>query len=203
MQANAGEDSDSGRRRWPQAVAVALVVALAAAAIIAWAVSSGSGGTGRGTTDFARLKNAPPRLAALYRRGDAVIEGDTAAVQAQLDRLRGFPVVVNAWASWCGPCREEFPLFQRASASLGTRVAFLGLDTADQQPAARTFLDEEPLPYPSFTSSGWDLADTYAPGIRGLPKTAYYDARGKRVYVHQGPYSNLRELEADIHRYAL
>jgi len=200
MQANATNGTKSGRP-WPRLVAAVLAVALVVAAIVAWAVSSDSTGANGGTTDFTRLEQAPPRLAALYAGGDRLLDGEVADVQAQLDRLRGFPVVVNAWASWCAPCREEFPLFQRASARVGTRVAFLGLDTADARAAATTFLDEEPLPYPSFTSTGWELTDEFAPGIRGLPKTAYYDSTGERVFVHQGPYTSVGELLADIRRY--
>lgn len=147
------------------------------------------------------LKGAPPKLAALYAKGDEVIEGDTGDVQGQLDELHGYPVVVNAWASWCGPCREEFTLFQKASAKLGTKIGFLGLDTNDAASAAKTFLDERPLPYPSYTDTGWELADEFTPGVQGLPKTAFYDSSGKQVFVHQGPYTSLGQLESEIKKY--
>jgi cytochrome c biogenesis protein CcmG/thiol:disulfide interchange protein DsbE len=163
----------------------------------------GGGDSGNAPTpDYGKaLNGAPPKLAALYAKGDKLIEGDGDAVQSRLDDLHGFPVVVNAWASWCAPCRAEFPLFQQASAKLGTKVAFLGLDTLDSVAAAKTFLGEQPLPYPSFTSSEWTLADEFVPGVRGLPKTAYYSPAGKRVFVHQGPYTTLDQLESDIKHY--
>jgi cytochrome c biogenesis protein CcmG, thiol:disulfide interchange protein DsbE len=179
------------------------------AAALAAVLIGGLGACGSGSDDAPpppdykqALKGAPPKLAALYAQGDEILQGDASDVQARLDGLRGYPVVVNAWASWCGPCREEFPLFQQAVAKIGTKAGFLGLDTQDTEAAAKTFLDERPLPYPSYTDTGWDLADEFTPGVRGLPKTAFYDAAGKRVFVHQGPYTSVDQLEADIKHYA-
>jgi thiol-disulfide isomerase/thioredoxin len=108
--------------------------------------------------------------------------------------------VVNVWASWCGPCRFEFPYFQAAAAKYGDRVAFIGLDSEDSDAAARTFLDELPLPYPSVTDPDGDSRDEYE--LRGFPATAFYDSKGQRVYVRPGPYRSADELAADIDKYA-
>jgi cytochrome c biogenesis protein CcmG/thiol:disulfide interchange protein DsbE len=151
--------------------------------------------------DYQRaLAGAPAPLAKLYDQGDTLIPGGVDELQAQLDALRGHPVVVNAWASWCGPCRFEFPFFQEAAAQYGERVAFLGVDSYDSDAAAETFLEELPLPYPSVTDPDRQIFDEW--DLRGLPATAFYDSKGERVYVRPGPYRDKEELIADLERYA-
>jgi len=149
-----------------------------------------------------RLQGAPPQLAAVYRRGNTVVGGSTKAFQRQVDALRGRPVVVNKWASWCGPCRSEFPIFQHVASSLGKQVAFLGVNANDTAAAARRFLNSEALPYPSF--SDHNLAISGRLGIVAIfPTTVFLDARGKRQYIHQGYYTSTDALAADVRRYAL
>jgi cytochrome c biogenesis protein CcmG/thiol:disulfide interchange protein DsbE len=188
--------------------AVAGGIALVVAVVIGINQASDSDGNGAGNpesagteADFERaLAGAPPKLAKLYARGDALIPGGVEALHAKLTELRGYPAVVNVWASWCGPCRFEFPYFQKAAARYGDRVAFIGLDSEDSDAAARTFLDELPLPYPSVTDPDADSRDEYE--LRGFPATAFYNSEGERVYVRPGPYSSADELAADIDRYA-
>ena len=150
---------------------------------------------------LAPLRGAPEPLAALHRRAGELPAADVRAFRAQLRALRGFPVVVNAWASWCGPCKLEFPLFQRASVRLGKRVAFLGLNVADNRGEAAAFLRKAPVPYPSLVDGDYKLLGVAAPGAQGLPITVFYDARGRRT-VHQGGYRSERQLLDDIRRYA-
>jgi cytochrome c biogenesis protein CcmG/thiol:disulfide interchange protein DsbE len=164
--------------------------------------SSGGGATAKAPDYQSALAGAPQPLAKLYSEGDRLMSGGTGAFQSQLDALRGYPVVVNAWASWCGPCREEFPFLQRLSARLGKRVGFIGVDMGDDRAAARTFLDEFRLPYPSYSDPNQDIGRLVGVGV-GLPATAFYDASGKRVFVKQGQYASEADLAADIRRYAL
>jgi thiol-disulfide isomerase/thioredoxin len=110
--------------------------------------------------------------------------------------------VVNVWASWCGPCRFEFPTLQKLSAQYGKRVAFLGVNSQDSNDTAKTFLREAPVPYPSYTDPDQAIAEQIGAGL-GLPDTAYYDRNGKLVYLKQGPYTSHGELRADVRRYAL
>lgn len=145
------------------------------------------------------LAAAPPPLAALYANGDQIIEGGLAEYDAQLEKLSGYPVVVNAWASWCGPCRIEFPDFQAVSAERGDEVAFLGVDVDDSTDAANEFLADLPLPYPSVSDPDSEVKD--ALGLRGLPGTAFYDSEGELVYLKQGPYTSEADLNADIDKY--
>lgn len=148
------------------------------------------------------LRGAPPQLAAVYRRGDTVVGGSTRAFQRQVAALRGHPIVVNKWASWCGPCRFEFPIFQRAAATFGKRVAFLGVNANDSDGAARAFLRSQPLPYPSFSDRRLTISAKLGM-VQVFPTTVFLDAQGKRQYIHQGVYPSQAALEADIRRYAL
>lgn len=149
------------------------------------------------------LAGAPPALAALHAQGGALLPGSRTAVRKRLADLQaaGHPVVINNWAAWCGPCRLEFPIFQRVSAKLGKQVAFLGVDTNDDADAARAFLDTIPLSYPSYEDRTSRIAQDLEVG-RAFPSTVFIDARGRHT-VHQGPYVDDDALEQAIRRYAL
>jgi thiol-disulfide isomerase/thioredoxin len=177
--------------------------AVASVALVAGGCGSSQGGDYGGQhPDYAKaLAGSPPPLAALHRQADDLLPGGKDAYEARIAALRGYPAVVNVWASWCGPCRFEFPHFQHAAAHYGKRVAFFGVDTQDSDDAASTFLEEAPVPYPSYTDPGKDIGDAIGASL-GLPDTAFYDRRGKLVYLKQGPYDSEAELRADIERYA-
>jgi cytochrome c biogenesis protein CcmG/thiol:disulfide interchange protein DsbE len=179
-----------------------LAAVLAAIGLAACGGSGDSSPTTRAPDYKAALGGAPRPLAKLYAKGDRLLPGGTAAFQRQLDALRGYPVVVNAWASWCEPCRQELPFLQRLSARFGNRVGFIGVDADDSSAAARTFLDEFPLPYPSYDDPDKDVSRLI--GVTaGLPATAFYDANGERVFIRQGQYASQADLAADIRRYAI
>jgi cytochrome c biogenesis protein CcmG/thiol:disulfide interchange protein DsbE len=146
-----------------------------------------------------RLAGSPPPLARLHERGNQLL--DAGVAKRELAALEGYPVVVNKWASWCGPCKAEFPTFQEVSADLGKEVAFLGLNAGDGPGPAREFLADYPLSFPSISDP--DLEAVQALGIGGSfwPTTAFFDAKGKQTYVHQGPYLDAATLRADIRRY--
>ncbi len=180
--------------------ALSLVVAVLA---IAGCGSSQGGDYGGQHPDYGKaLAGSPAPLAALHRQGDDLLSGGKDAYEARLAALHGYPAVVNVWASWCGPCRFEFPRLQQAAADYGKRVAFLGIDSEDSDDAANTFLEEAPVPYPSYTDPDKDIAASLGASL-GYPDTAFYDRQGKLVYLKQGPYSDAAELRADIERYAL
>jgi cytochrome c biogenesis protein CcmG, thiol:disulfide interchange protein DsbE len=147
------------------------------------------------------LAGAPPALAALHRQANRILQGERSALRARLRRLRGHPVLVNVWAAWCGPCRVELPVLQRASLRWGRRVAFLGVDLRDNREAAHRLLREIPLTYPSYADPDAKIATGYR--LVGTPSTVFYDARGRQTYIHQGPYYGRAELDAQIKRYAL
>jgi len=154
-----------------------------------------------GKPDTAALKGSPVPLAALHSQANQLLDGGAGAFRQRLAKLRGYPVVVNKWASWCGPCRAEFPYFQRQSTRLGKRVAFLGVNSNDNDGDAKGFLRQFPVTYPSYSDGNLAIAAVFN-GVQAFPTTAFYDKAGKLAYVHQGGYQSEQKLAADIKRYA-
>jgi cytochrome c biogenesis protein CcmG/thiol:disulfide interchange protein DsbE len=148
-----------------------------------------------------KLADSPKPLAMLHAESSALLPGGVKGFQSRIRSLYDFPIVVNVWASWCGPCREEFPIFQQVSADQGREVAFLGVDFDDDREAARTFLESYPVPYPSYLDPDKSITN-WLRANRGIPATAFFDDRGEQTHVKYGPYRNRAELEADIERYA-
>jgi cytochrome c biogenesis protein CcmG, thiol:disulfide interchange protein DsbE len=172
-------------------------------ALLPWGCgSSDDGGSGGPHPNYAKaLAGAPAPLAALYKQGNELLPGGGGAYEKQIEELRGYPIVVNVWASWCGPCRFEFPVLQKLSARYGKKVAFVGVNSEDSEDAASTFLREEPVPYPSYSDPDEEIKESLG-ATRGFPDTAFYDKSGELVYLKQGPYVDDSELEADVRHYA-
>jgi cytochrome c biogenesis protein CcmG/thiol:disulfide interchange protein DsbE len=150
----------------------------------------------------AALSHSPPQLARLHRQANELLTGGSHGFRERLASLRGYPVVVNMWASWCGPCQSEFPSYQRAAVSYGRRVAFLGIDAKDQTAAAAAFLRRFPVTYPSYVDPGGSIASALG-AYTAYPQTFFFDRRGRKVYDKAGPYLSVGELERDIRQYAL
>jgi thiol-disulfide isomerase/thioredoxin len=110
---------------------------------------------------------------------------DFATYEALLAQLRGTPVVVNIWSSWCGPCRKEAEELADAARRHVTEVQFLGVDILDERAAAADFLDEYDVPYPSVFDANGDIRDQL--GFIGQPETLFYDALGQIAAVWTGP----------------
>jgi thiol-disulfide isomerase/thioredoxin len=148
------------------------------------------------------VKGLPGALAENRAQASQLIDGSTDALEAKLDALRGHPVVVNQWGSWCPPCRAEFPFFADVAEDHVKEVAFLGVDIQDDRGAAEAFLEELPVPYPSIydrdaeavASLGWTQVS---------PTTWFIDADGKIVHQRPGAYATGEQLEADIRSFLL
>jgi cytochrome c biogenesis protein CcmG, thiol:disulfide interchange protein DsbE len=150
----------------------------------------------------AELRGSPPALAALHAQSGELLDGGVPAFRARLRELRGHPVVINKWASWCDPCRGEFPLLQRIATDRGREVAFLGLNSGDSRRPAERFLASYPTPFPSYVDPDEDIARSLeAPA--NYPVTIFLDGRGKPAFIHQGAYRSSADVEADIDRYLL
>lgn len=181
-----------------------VVMAFALLALIAAGCGSSSGQDYGGQhPDYASaLAGSPAPLAALHEQADQLLDGGVHAYEARIAALAGFPIVANVWASWCGPCREEFPTLQKLSARYGKRVAFVGVNSKDGDDTAATFLEEAPLSYPSYTDPDGKILTSLG-GVGGLPDTAFYNRAGELCHLKQGPYTNESDLEADVRLYAL
>lgn len=149
-----------------------------------------------------RLAGSPQLLARLHAQAGRVLGGGGPALHRRLASLKGYPVVINKWASWCVPCRAELGAFQQAAVDFGHQVAFIGIDSGDTSRAsAAAFLRSSPVAYPSYYDSDGQLG-LQVTDSSFTPVTVFI-SKGGRQYIHQGPYPTVERLERDIRRYAL
>jgi len=184
------------RRTSPRVLLAIVTTALA----VAVGACGSSGGSGDATAGEATVAPATSAIA-LEQQAGRLRGGGVDAFKAQLAALKGTPVVVNQWASWCGPCRFEFPFFRSQATKLAGTVAFLGVDSQDSTGDARTFLKDNPVPYPSFEDQDGQIARVFRGG-RAFPTTAFYNARGDLTKTHVGAYATEAKLAQDIREYA-
>jgi cytochrome c biogenesis protein CcmG, thiol:disulfide interchange protein DsbE len=111
--------------------------------------------------------------------------------EVNLSSIEG-PAVVNLWASWCGPCREELPILARLHQAAGDRLTIMGVDYQDPDPeGALDLLGRYDVTYPQLADPGGSLADELR--IRGMPGTMYVDAGGEATFVNL-PFDSYEEL---------
>ena len=167
--------------RWSR-IAVAATVTIIAVAVVVGALvqmkraaSDGSGllGSASGSAIAEQVDEPAPQFSV-----DAV---DPADGVVALDNYRGSVIVVNFWASWCGPCRVETPELVRVAANYQERgVQFIGVDIQDSRVAAQAFIDEFGVGYPNaFDQSGRIAADYRLPAV---PGTYVIDRNGRLIY---------------------
>jgi cytochrome c biogenesis protein CcmG, thiol:disulfide interchange protein DsbE len=118
---------------------------------------------------------------------------DPATFERLMGQLEGTPVLVNFWGEWCPPCREEMPRLVAAHEEWGDRVQFVGVDILDSRGAARAFMEEFGMTFPSV----FDPPDAIKTslGLFGQPVTAFYRTDGSLEFAWTGPISEemLRE----------
>jgi cytochrome c biogenesis protein CcmG, thiol:disulfide interchange protein DsbE len=191
--------------RWALSLlaAAALVAVLVIGLTQAGDTSEPPAGTGEGFDLEAarqRLQGSPAPLAALHDQSNRLLGGGRAAFEKRLRQLRGHPVVVNKWASWCGPCRAELPILQQVATQRGRDIAFVGVNARDKRPAAVRFTERFPTPYPSYEDPDERIARALKVPAN-FPATVFVDAKGRTVFTHQGGYATSRDLQADLEKY--
>lgn len=100
----------------------------------------------------------------------------------------GQPLVINFWASWCGPCKTEMPALDEVSRDLAGQVRFIGVTFQDDPIDSRAFLLDFPVSYDNFVDAGGEELFRAAQA-RGTPSTLLVDSAGEIVYRHAGPIS--------------
>lgn len=170
-----------------QAAAVGVVLALLG--LLVWKVAFGGGSeVGAAIARGGRPVAPEFTLARLDRSGTL-----------SLSSLRGKAVVLNFWASWCIPCREETPLLEAGWRRWRNRgVVFVGLNTKDFRADARAFMRRYDVSYPVVYDGKGSMVGRY--GVTGFPETYFLDARGRVVYRIVGAVRQADELDAAIER---
>jgi cytochrome c biogenesis protein CcmG/thiol:disulfide interchange protein DsbE len=186
-------------------------------ALLAWGVfrasaadsiNAGAGGPTRtnweGRAIPLRVRPAPELRVALFPHRSASAATSPAAspgaagerAELRLADLAGRPVVVNFWASWCQPCRDEAEVLERFAQEYGPRgVAFVGVNVWDSADKARAFLAEYAVSYPNGLDAGGGAAIDF--GLTGLPETFFVDREGRIVRKFIGPVTD-RVLRAAV-----
>jgi cytochrome c biogenesis protein CcmG/thiol:disulfide interchange protein DsbE len=129
-----------------------------------------------------------PHAVPFKLRGQAAPDFDLPTVgshdRVRLSSLRGKPVVLNFWATWCGPCAQEEPVLAWGAERFGRDVQFLGVVFEDTEESARRFLDEYGAPFPNLFDARSKVAVEF--GASGVPETYFIDAQGRIVDKHLG-----------------
>jgi thiol-disulfide isomerase/thioredoxin len=171
-------------------------VALASTVIATACTASGSPGRanvrdGPGSSQRAGTNSLLPRTPF------ALPSFDFEAYQQLGRQLRGTPIVVNIWSSWCGPCRSEAPYLGVAANAYRNQVQFLGVDILDQRGAAKSFMERYDWTFPSVFDERGEIRDRL--GFIGQPETLFYNAAGQLVQTWIGSVT-AKVLDDGIHR---
>jgi cytochrome c biogenesis protein CcmG, thiol:disulfide interchange protein DsbE len=188
--------------RRPLIALLSLTAALTLAACGGDDAGDGGDAAAQSAAPQVSTKGLPQALAQNRAQASQLIDGSTDALDAKLAELRGHPVVVNQWGSWCPPCRAEFPFFAESAEAHAAQLAFVGVDIQDDRGDAEQFLEEFPVPYPSIYDPNADAV--FALGWTQVsPTTWFLDETGEIVHQRPGAYPDREALEADIERFLL
>ncbi|MHB1570362.1 MAG: TlpA family protein disulfide reductase [Solirubrobacteraceae bacterium] len=191
----------SSRSRSRLLLALALIVMVVIVGIVRRGQASQSAAPSKPAV-AAAFAGSPPVLSALHARAGELVSGGLAGFDAELRALRGQPVVIDLWGSWCAACRNELPSYQRVAVADGRRVAFVGIDVRDPPPAGADLLLRFPLTFPSWLDPHGQIAGSLG-ATGGYPETVFIGRRGAVVADHSGPYRTAAALQRDVKRLLL
>ncbi|MET0404394.1 MAG: redoxin domain-containing protein [Cystobacter sp.] len=109
----------------------------------------------------------------------------TSGTRVNLAELKGQPVIINFWASWCGPCKMEHPVLEWGAREFGGEAQFLGVLFEDTDDNGRQFLSRMGASFPQLTDPRSRMAVDY--GVAGVPETYFIDRQGTIRGKHVGP----------------
>jgi cytochrome c biogenesis protein CcmG/thiol:disulfide interchange protein DsbE len=167
--------------------------------VVGWMAGGGIAGVLLGTLGWGLLHPAGPSPSALVgKSAPIIIIASLDGSEVRVPSLKGTPMVVNFWASWCVPCKQEAPVLNAATRDYAGRVQFAGVDIQDSDSAARAYQAEVQSPYPV----GPSIVGSYLQwGVTAPPETFFVDAHGVVISKIVGPVDRQR-LEAHISRLA-
>lgn len=110
-----------------------------------------------------------------------------------LSELRGTPVVLNFWATWCGPCQREMPALQTASERYGGAVVIAGIDQAEEAAVVQRFVDEMEITFPIPMDVSSEVGKRYH--VSGMPTTYFVDADGIIRHIWMGEMNSITLAE--------
>ncbi len=119
--------------------------------------------------------------------------------ELRLSELKGQVVMINFWATWCGPCRQEMPLLQQLQVKyepLG--FTLVGINVEPESAGARTWLEKVPVTFPILFDRQNQVAERF--GVQGMPSSVFVDRSGKVRYVHRGYQPGDESKYADMIR---
>jgi len=155
-------------------------------------------GIGCGSPKLSSVLSQPDSVSSTVTDTTVVLRIDAAALLARVADGRASVTLVNVWATWCGPCREEFPALvavARRHRSEGVRLLLVSADYADELPAARQFLEANGARDTSYIKDEPDMAfiNGVHPAWSGaLPATLLYDAHGRLLEFWEGGADSAR-----------
>ncbi len=125
--------------------------------------------------------DTPPEMPVFPNFAFSSVDGSH---QLDLESLRGKPVLITFWASWCGPCRQELPELQELSEELDdTGFTLIAVNVDDSPAAGQRFLDRYEIDIPAYRMGPEDLATL---GLRSLPTNVLLDREGRPVQIYKG-----------------
>jgi cytochrome c biogenesis protein CcmG/thiol:disulfide interchange protein DsbE len=169
-------------------------VVIVAVGVVTWIAidDEGPGSSSPGGSASATMPGriGPATAAGAPGRGDPAPDFALPSLDGKgtvrLSDYHGTPVVLNFWASWCTPCRDEFPMLRAAHRDADGRYAVVGVDTKEGlRSDGRSFADDERARWPNGYDAGESVADAY--GVGALPQTVFVDADGTIVARVAGP----------------